>query len=129
MLPRVKNYNVAVKEWGDHIVFLRKIVPGGCDHSYGIQVAKLAGLPVKVIERAKEILRNLESEALDENQTPRLAGHHEDESLEDQNQLSLFTELEKQLSKELKELDPNQLTPIQALQKLDELRQLANRYN
>jgi DNA mismatch repair protein MutS len=129
VLPRVKNYNVAVKEWGDHIVFLRKIVPGGCDHSYGIQVAKLAGLPVKVIERAKEILLNLENEALDENQTPRLAEHRKDEPLANQNQLSLFAELEKQLSKELKELDPNQLTPIQALQKLDELRQLANRYN
>ncbi len=129
VLPRVKNYNVAVKEWGDHIVFLRKIIPGGCDHSYGIQVAKLAGLPVQVIERAKEILRNLESETLDENQTPRLAGHRQDKAPEDQSQLSLFAELEKQLSKELKELDPNQLTPIQALQKLDELRQLANRYN
>jgi len=57
--PRIKNYNVSVKEWGDQIVFLRKIVPGGCDHSYGIHVAQMAGVPDKVITRSKEILKNL----------------------------------------------------------------------
>lgn len=63
-LPRVKNYNVAVREWNDQIVFLRKIVEGATDKSYGIQVARLAGVPKTVVERAKEILRNLEDSEL-----------------------------------------------------------------
>ena len=63
-LPRVKNYNVAVREWNDQIVFLRKIVEGATDKSYGIQVARLAGVPKTVVERAKEILRNLEESEL-----------------------------------------------------------------
>ena len=63
-LPRVKNFNVAVREWHDQIVFLRKIVEGGTDKSYGIQVARLAGVPKPVLERAKEILRNLEDSEL-----------------------------------------------------------------
>ncbi len=63
-LPRIKNFNVAVREWHDQIVFLRKIVEGGTDKSYGIQVARLAGVPKPVLERAKEILRNLEESEL-----------------------------------------------------------------
>ncbi|EEF58486.1 DNA mismatch repair protein MutS [Pedosphaera parvula] len=63
-LPRIKNYNVAVREWNDQIVFLRKIIEGGTDKSYGIQVARLAGVPKAVIERAKEILHNLEESEL-----------------------------------------------------------------
>ncbi|MGH7941230.1 MAG: DNA mismatch repair protein MutS [Limisphaerales bacterium] len=63
-LPRLKNFNVAVREWRDQIVFLRKIVAGGTDKSYGIQVARLAGIPKPVLERAKEILRNLEESEL-----------------------------------------------------------------
>jgi DNA mismatch repair protein MutS len=63
-LPRIKNFNVAVREWHDQIVFLRKIVPGGTDKSYGIQVARLAGVPKEVLERAKQILSNLEESEL-----------------------------------------------------------------
>ncbi len=63
-LPRLRNFNVAVREWNEQIVFLRKIVPGGTDKSYGIQVARLAGVPKAVLERAKEILRNLEESEL-----------------------------------------------------------------
>ena len=73
LLPATKNYNVAVREWGDHIVFLRKIVPGGTDKSYGIQVARLAGLPAPVLKRAKEILRQLEEGHLDDAGQPKLA--------------------------------------------------------
>jgi DNA mismatch repair protein MutS len=73
LLPATKNYNVAVREWGDQIVFLRKIVPGGTDKSYGIQVARLAGLPAPVLARAKEILRQLEEGHLDDTGQPRLA--------------------------------------------------------
>jgi DNA mismatch repair protein MutS len=73
LLPATKNYNVAVREWGDHIVFLRKIVPGGTDKSYGIQVARLAGLPAPVLKRAKEVLRQLEEDQIDDAGQPRLA--------------------------------------------------------
>ena len=73
LLPATKNYNVAVREWGDQIVFLRKIVPGGTDKSYGIQVARLAGLPAPVLQRAKEILRQLEEGHLDDAGQPKLA--------------------------------------------------------
>ncbi|NCC53391.1 MAG: DNA mismatch repair protein MutS, partial [Spartobacteria bacterium] len=72
-MPGVKNYNVLVREKDDHIAFLRKIVPGGADKSYGIQVARLAGLPMEVIERAKEILVNLEEEEFGEGGQPQLA--------------------------------------------------------
>jgi DNA mismatch repair protein MutS len=71
--PGVKNYNVAVREWNDQIVFLRKIQPGAADKSYGIQVARLAGLPKSVVDRAKEILSNLEASELNAQGKPRLA--------------------------------------------------------
>ena len=74
-LRGVKNFNVAVREWHDQIIFLRKIVPGGTDKSYGIQVARLAGLPKTVVDRAKEILRNLEEHELDATGKPALAAH------------------------------------------------------
>ncbi|MDX6766340.1 MAG: DNA mismatch repair protein MutS [Candidatus Methylacidiphilales bacterium] len=77
-LTGVKNYNVAVREWHDQIIFLRKIVAGGTDKSYGIQVARLAGLPKEVIARAKEILRNLEENELDATGKPQLARHPEE---------------------------------------------------
>ena len=75
-LPRLKNFNVAVREWNDQIIFLRKIVEGGTDKSYGIQVARLAGVPKEVLERSKEILRNLEdSELTPEGQVRQTARH------------------------------------------------------
>ncbi|MBN1466778.1 DNA mismatch repair protein MutS [candidate division KSB1 bacterium] len=126
VLPRVRNYNVAVREWGDHIVFLRKIVPGACDHSYGIQVAKLAGLPSAVIERAKEVLQNLERQAFDEEDEPTIAQHHT-RIKEPAQQMSLFDEMERSLRRELEEINPDELTPMQALNKLDLLKQMANR--
>jgi DNA mismatch repair protein MutS len=128
ILPRVKNYNVAVKEWGDHIVFLRKIIPGGCDHSYGIHVAQLAGLPKLVISRAKEILKNLENEAVTSSQVPKLALHSEKEDSKAQ-QLSLFAEMERSLRDELKKINPERLTPLEALNKLDQLKQLVDDSN
>lgn len=72
-LPRVKNYNVAVREWHDQVIFLHKILPGGTDKSYGIQVARLAGLPKEVIARAKEVLANLEEAELSADGKPKLA--------------------------------------------------------
>jgi DNA mismatch repair protein MutS len=82
-LTRVRNYNVAVREWKDQIIFLRKIVPGGTDKSYGIQVARLAGVPKGVIERAKEILANLEEAELTPEGKPRaVRGKREREKLQ-----------------------------------------------
>jgi DNA mismatch repair protein MutS len=75
----VKNYNVAVKEYGDQVIFLRQIIPGGTDKSYGIYVAKLAGLPETVIKRANEVLENLENNSIDKQGEPVLAEHHPDE--------------------------------------------------
>jgi DNA mismatch repair protein MutS len=75
-LPRLKNFNVAVREWNDQIVFLRKIVAGGTDKSYGIQVARLAGVPKSVLARAKEILRNLEDSELTPEGTVRQRARH-----------------------------------------------------
>ncbi len=71
--PAVRNFNVAVREWNDQIIFLRKIVPGGADKSYGIQVARLAGLPLEVIRRSREILSNLEGSELNADGAPRIA--------------------------------------------------------
>jgi len=75
-LPRLRNYNVAVREWNDQIIFLRKIVPGGTDKSYGIQVARLAGVPKNVLDRAKEILRNLEESELTPDGNVRAQSRH-----------------------------------------------------
>jgi DNA mismatch repair protein MutS len=94
-LARVKNFNVAVREWNDQIIFLRRIVEGGTDKSYGIQVARLAGVPRSVIERAKIILRNLEESELTPEGTVRQSARHRVEreklkSLEAPPQLDLF---------------------------------------
>ncbi len=88
----VKNYNVLVREKDDRIAFLRKIVPGGSDKSYGIQVARLAGMPHEVIERAKEILANLEEGELGESGQPKIAKHRSRRSKADSAQMNLFSE-------------------------------------
>lgn len=125
LYPRIKNYNVAVEEWKDQVVFLRKIVPGGTDNSYGIYVAQMAGLPAELIERAREILGNLEANELTPNsRKPRLALRRSGRNV-DANQLSLFGEkTSAQFKKELEEVDLDNLTPLQALQKLDELKKM-----
>ena len=124
-LPKVKNYNVAVKEWGDEVIFLRKIVPGGCDDSYGIQVARLAGIPKGVLERAKEILAELENGELSYQKLPadkpKSAGSIGPVSY----QLSIFSPKDSQIVEELKKMDLEKLTPIEALNKLNELKKKA----
>ena len=93
-LPRIKNFNVAVREWHDSIVFLRKIVEGGTDKSYGIQVARLAGVPKEVLERARQILGNLEESELTPEGNVRQARRHQDreklKSLAPAPQMDLF---------------------------------------
>ncbi|MFH1940802.1 MAG: DNA mismatch repair protein MutS, partial [bacterium] len=124
ILPRVKNFNVAVKEWGDHIVFLRKIVPGGCDHSYGIQVARLAGLPREVIDRAKEVLHNLESNELTPNEVPKLALGVHAPAIVAQTQLNMFSVEEQKIRDALMKIDVDNLTPLEALKIIDDLKKL-----
>lgn len=121
VLSGVKNFNVQVKEWNDEIIFLRKIVAGGTDKSYGIQVARLAGLPKKVLDRAHEVLFNLEQREFDEVGVPKIFRSENHEKQRSGGQLGLFPETENQLVKKLKDIDPNELTPIEALEFLFKL--------
>ena len=120
-LTCVKNLTVEVREWGDEIVFLRKVTDGSCDRSYGIQVGRLAGLPEEVIDRAKTLLSRFES-------TEAAARSGEEKSfLENRRgngQLSLFSRTESQIENLLKGIDPDSMTPRQALETLYELRKL-----
>jgi len=120
---RVKNMNVAVKEWGDKIIFLRKLVEGGTNRSYGIQVARLAGLPSDVVERAKQVLHHLEQESTDVEGFPRLARSSASRQ-GDQLQLSLFQQADQKLRRYLQGLELDQLTPIEALNELAKLLEL-----
>jgi DNA mismatch repair protein MutS len=113
--PRVKNFNVAVSEWNGEIIFLRRIVEGGTNRSYGIQVARLAGLPDEVVARAREVLANLETGELDEKGMPRLARSKERRGEHERNQLNLFGVKDGQLYRELLSLNPDQLTPLEAI--------------
>ncbi|MGB9082126.1 MAG: DNA mismatch repair protein MutS, partial [Desulfuromonadaceae bacterium] len=120
---RIQNFTVAVREWNDQIIFLRTIIPGGASHSYGIQVARLAGMPSDVIERAKEILHNLENGEFEEG-APRLAKSSRKPSREPSPQFSLFETSEDQLRQRLKKLNIATLTPLEALNLLDELKRM-----
>jgi len=124
---RVKNYNVVVKEWNGEIIFLRKIVEGGTNRSYGIQVARLAGLPQRVIDRAKEILSNLEKGELDAMGMPKIATT-KIQTLKPKPPLqpSLFNQPDP-IRSELKKIKTNQLTPLEALNILDELKKEAEK--
>ncbi len=125
-LNRIKNYHVSVKEWKDDIIFLRKIVSGPSDQSYGIHVAKLAGIPRSVVDRAKEILFNLEKQELDESGLPRLA--YRSSKKRDKAQLLLFKEDRKQallqdIEDEIEKCDISELKPLDALNFLSQLRE------
>jgi DNA mismatch repair protein MutS len=124
---RVKNYNVAVKEWGGEIIFLRKIVEGGTNRSYGIQVARLAGLPAKVIDRAREILSNLEKGELDAMGMPKIATTKLPTSKPSPPlQPSLFFRPDS-IRSELRKIQTDQLTPLDALNILDQLKKKAEK--
>jgi len=118
----VKNYNVAVKEIGERIIFLRKIVEGSANRSYGIQVAQLAGVPAEVIARAREILRNLEKGELDELGMPKIARGKKGPA-KGKAQLSLFMDDEAALLAALRELNIMNMTPLEALQWLSNWKQ------
>ncbi|MBO6829652.1 DNA mismatch repair protein MutS [Allomuricauda sp.] len=118
---RIKNYNVSVKELEDNVLFLRKLVPGGSEHSFGIHVAKMAGMPQQVIQKANKILKKLEKSHSSEEMTDKL------QASQNEIQLSFFN-LDDPLLEEIKEeilhLDIDTLTPVEALMKLNEIKRL-----
>src|SRR5262249_22277395 len=118
--PGVVNFHVSAREWKDEIVFLRKIVAGRSDRSYGIQVARLAGLPYAVVERAREILAALERDELARGGRPSASGTRH----EPQRQLGLFQSAagDGRLRERLAGLDIDRLTPLEALTVLAELK-------
>ncbi|MBC7254654.1 MAG: DNA mismatch repair protein MutS, partial [Chloroflexi bacterium] len=116
-LPRVRNYNVAVHSEGDQVIFTHHIVPGGADRSYGIHVAQMAGLPSAVIQRAREILNDLESAA---QRVPVQSGL----KVIKVRQLPLFQEAHP-VVEELRQLDVLKMSPLEALNKLAELQKKA----
>lgn len=124
IFPRIKNFNVSVREVNNKVIFLRKLIPGGSEHSFGIHVAKLAGMPRSIVERADEILAKLESDNVKQNLGIRNKLQTSKDSMHGM-QLSLF-QLEdpvlSQLRDELIALDINSMTPLEALYKLDELK-------
>jgi len=120
VLPRVKNFNVAVTEEGGKVVFLYKIVPGGVDKSYGIHVAQLAGLPKSVIHRANEVLEELEGDSSRKVETAK--SHRRKKEVVQQ--IPLFGQ-KSSMEKELEEVDINSLTPLEAINKLYELQKKA----
>jgi DNA mismatch repair protein MutS len=120
IFPRIRNYKVEVREYGDKVIFLHKVNPGSADHSYGIQVAQMAGLPRFVINRAKEVLQNLESKELTpyEERKEKLSKI----KAEDKNQIGLFEFQNDKLRGEIDGIEIDKLTPIEALNKLNELK-------
>ncbi len=118
---RIKNYNVSIKELKDNVLFLRKLVPGGSEHSFGIHVAKMAGMPQQVIQKANKILKKLEASHANEEVGDKL------QAVQNEMQLSFF-HLDDPLLEEIKEeilhLDIDTLTPVEALMKLNEIKRL-----
>jgi DNA mismatch repair protein MutS len=121
-LSTVGNLHVSAREWQDTVVFLRKIEAGGSDRSFGIQVARLAGLPAPVVVRAQEILANLERTEFDREGRPRLAHSGEEGAPAGGRQLRLFAAPDEGVLDDLRRVDPDHLTPVQALALLAELK-------
>ncbi len=120
LFPRIKNYKVEVREYGDKVIFLHRVNPGKADHSYGIQVAMMAGLPMFVTNRAKEILNNLESKEL----TPYEIKKERLKKIrtETDTQINLFEIKDDKFRDEIKNMEIDNLTPLEALNKLSELK-------
>lgn len=118
---RVKNFNIAVREWNDKIIFLRKLVSGGTSRSYGIQVARIAGVPEDILRRAGEILDNLQGAEFDETGMPRLA-HTFSKKSDDAIQLNLFGSQDGKLQEWIQGMDVSSMTPLEALIEIDKLK-------
>ena len=141
-MPRIKNYNVSVKEVGNKILFMRKLVPGGSEHSFGIHVAKMAGMPKKVLDRANEILLELEGQREGKGENKLAVGSAKNSKSKVQNfdiaektklevddgmQLSFFQlndPVLENIKDELQKTDINMLTPVEALMKLNEIKKM-----
>jgi DNA mismatch repair protein MutS len=124
--PRIKNYNVSVKEVGNKIVFLRKLKEGGSEHSFGIHVAQLAGMPNQVVLRSSEVLKTLEKEKMTDSKKQALKSSAEEQRV----QMQLFEPLPGEwlvLSDMLQGLDINTMSPVEALLKLNEMKNLARK--
>ena len=130
--PRFRNLTMSVREWNDTIVFLRRVLEGAADRSYGIQVARLAGLPERIIERAREILMNLEREELTRDGRPKLARHEAGEGEKNRGaavssgQLGLFAPAEHPVVEALRGAPMDRMTPLEALNFLAELKKKVN---
>ena len=129
MYGRVANYNVSVQEIGGKVVFMRKLTPGGSAHSFGIHVAKLAGMPKEILDRADEILRKLESERRAGEISPSVKrGMSEHEQNEARGMQLSFFQLDdpvlSQVRDQILDLDINNLTPVAALNKLNEIKSI-----
>lgn len=115
-----------MKEWNDSIIFLRKIIEGGASRSYGIEVARLAGLPAEVVARSKEILSNLEKGELDEAGVPKISvpkGKCSDLPLQQGQQMSLFIHPAEHIFEEIRNMDISSMTPLDALNRLSRLKE------
>ena len=126
--PRIKNFNVSVKEVGNKVIFLRKLVPGGSEHSFGIHVAKMAGMPKCIVNRADEILKQLESEKRQEGAISGSSVKKAPAARQSGNYQLCFFQLDdpvlSQVRDEIKNMDLNNLTPLEALNKLSEIRKI-----
>lgn len=126
-MHRIKNYHISVKEIGNKVIFLRKLVPGGSEHSFGIHVAKMAGMPGRVIDRANELLEKLEQSHSNEELTRKTKGKPTKSKPKDDFQLS-FIQLDDPVLLQIKEdilnIDIDTLTPVEALMKLNEIKKV-----
>ena len=119
---RIRNFNVSVKEIGNQILFLRKLVEGGSEHSFGIHVAKMAGMPKSVVDRAKVIMKHLEKAHSSQNEKAK-----DQITKDDEMQLSFFQlddPILERIRDEIHDLDINSLTPVEALMKLNEIKKM-----
>jgi DNA mismatch repair protein MutS len=128
LMNRIKNYHISVKEIGNKVIFMRKLQPGGSEHSFGIHVARMAGMPVSVLERANDLLLQLEkSHSSEELNQKSSSGKSKKKTKENDYQLS-FIQLDDPLLLQIKEdilnTDINTLTPVEALMKLNEIKKL-----
>ena len=117
----MKNFNISVKEWKDQIIFLRKLVQGGASRSYGIQVARLAGIPESVVTHAKAILSDIEDDVHPFSGVPK-AGTRKKALKSVPVQLGLFSDIENMIVEKLKNIEITTMTPLDALNCLNELR-------
>ncbi|CAN5570450.1 DNA mismatch repair protein MutS [soil metagenome] len=125
---RIRNFNIAIKESGNQVLFLRKLIPGGSEHSFGIHVARMAGMPNQVIKKAQEMLETLENAHSDTGLSQAAAAHSKQKT--DEFQLSFFQlddPLLEQIRDEITNTDINTLTPVEALLKLNEIKKLISR--